>query len=205
MNLINSTLPIKIRVLKYEGSSRYLLELNKKIISTNSAIKLELNQSYLAQLHQDKNKLVFKTLVKCPNIHYFEEGLIYIKRLLEEEEQSWFLPLVIDSFLKAKSMQEYQLFKQMLFASLQKIYHIPFVLEGKKGLFELKKEGEKLYFYLFFPAFGPFEVFINKGVLSYIKSPFSKVKSFLELNTSLKIEENKDFKSLFNKILDFKG
>ncbi len=204
-NHINATLPIHIKVLEKSGYNRYTLLLNHKKISTKSLIDLELGSAYLAELYTSKKGILsFKNLAKIPNIPYFEEGLSLIVKILEEEFD--FKNFIIDALCNAKDIESFELFKQMLFASFENIYHIPFVFENKPCLFQLKMNNLGFELYLYFSVFGNLKaVFRDENLTLY--TPFAKVASFLNKHLSFKVEQDKFVSELFSfkKMLDLKG
>lgn len=204
-NHINATLPIHIKVLEKSGFNRYTLLLNQKKLSTKSMIDLELGAAYLGELYTSKEGILsFKNLAKIPNIPYFEAGLALIVRLLEEEFD--FKAFVIEALENAKDAQSFELFKQMLFASFENIYHIPFVFENKPCLFQLKKTQTGFELYLYFSVFGNLKAVCKDEEIT-LYTPFLKVASFLSKHLSVKIEQTKAVNELFSfkQMLDLKG
>ncbi|HBD9106674.1 TPA: hypothetical protein KLC33_001648, partial [Campylobacter jejuni] len=86
MSMINSTLPIQMKVLAKSGYGHYTLLLNHKKIQTKSMIELEIGAEYLAELYMQNGGVIqFKHLSKRPNFKPFEEGLALIIAILEDK------------------------------------------------------------------------------------------------------------------------
>lgn len=203
--MINAILPVHMKVLEYISHNRYTLLLNSKKISTKSLVELELNAEYLAEIYEGKGGVLsFKNLAKKPNILRYDEGLALIVKILEEDFD--FRLFVIENLLACKDTQSFLIYKEMLFALAQNIYHIPFVYEEKTCLFQLRKSALRLEIYLYFSVFGSLKFILDdKGLSLY--TPFAKVASFLRKHLECEIYEDKNLKALFEfkKLLDFKG
>ncbi|MCC2984510.1 hypothetical protein LKX65_06330, partial [Campylobacter jejuni] len=135
MSMINSTLPIQMKVLAKSGYGHYTLLLNHKKIQTKSMIELEIGAEYLAELYMQNGGVIqFKHLSKRPNFKPFEEGLALIIAILEDKIS--YKKFIIQNLLDCKDIERYQILKEMLFASFENIYHIPFIFENKSCLFQ---------------------------------------------------------------------
>lgn len=205
MSRINATLPIPMKVLAKLGYGRYTLLLNHKKIQTKSMIDLEVGAEYLAELYTQEGGIVqFKNLLKRPSIPHFETGLTLIVEILEKNFD--FKNFILSSLLECKSRDKYQVLKEMLFASFEDIYHIPFVFEGKACLFQMKKRDKILEFYLYFSVFGALRILIKEGEVS-IFTPFLKVQRFLNENLKFSVFEDSKIQPLFifKRLFDVKG
>lgn len=206
MSLINSTLPIQMKVISKSGFNNYTLLLNHRKITTKSLIELELDTEYLAELYTSKGGVItFKNLYKKPHIAFFEEGLALIVRLLEESDFD-FKAFILDGLINAKDVTTFRIYKEMLFASFENIYHIPFVFENKACLFQLKCNAQKCELFLFFSVFGNVK-FIIENEQSTFYTPFFKVAQFLSQHLKMPVIQEKGVNALFEfkKRLDFKG
>lgn len=210
MSLINSTLPVHMKVLSKSGFNNYLLLLNHREISTKSLVELEIGGEYLAELYTDKGGVItFKNLYKKPNLPFFEDGLGLIVRLLEGDLD--YKNLVINALIAAPNAQIFAIYKEMLFASCEGIYHIPFVFENKPCLFQLKANADSTELYLDFSVFGNMKFLAQKERVLLI-SPFLKVLKFLGKHLASKVPNlellhDKSVKPLFEfkRLLDFEG
>lgn len=206
MSLINSTLPIQMKVIARSGFNNYTLLLNHRQINTKSLIELEVGAEYLAELYTSKGGIItFKNLYKKPYIAFFDEGLALIVKLLEEPNFN-FKAFVLEALMSAKDATQFRIYKEMLFACFENIYHIPFVFENKPCLFQLKCESEQSELYLFFSVFGHLK-FIIKNEQSELYTPFFKVTKFLSQHLNVPVVQEKSINALFEfkKRLDFKG
>ncbi|MBK1971492.1 hypothetical protein JG677_01065 [Campylobacter sp. TTU-622] len=204
MSIINPILPIQIEVLAKSGYGHYTLLINNKKVQTKSMIELEVGVQYLVELYNDNGGIIeFKNLYKKPNIAFFEEGLSLITSLLEEEID--FKKFILQNLIECKDRQKYHILKEMLFASFENIYHIPFVFENKAALLQMKKD-KFLEIYLFFSVFGPLRILIKEDEI-LIKTPFLKVQKFLSEHLKLQVLQDVNIKPLFifKKLFDFKG
>ncbi|MBM0637069.1 hypothetical protein LNU06_02775 [Campylobacter sp. VicNov18] len=205
MNKINATLPIPMKVLAKSGYGHYTLLLNHKKIETKSMIELEIGAQYLAELYMQKGGVIqFKHLFKCPNFEPFEEGLSLIMALLEGKIA--YKQFIIQGLLECKDAKRYQILKEMLFASYENIYHIPFVFENKACLFQMRKKAKYLELYLYFSVFGALKILIDSQGIS-IFTPFAKVEQFLNEHLDFNVLQKNNIKPLFifKRFFDFKG
>lgn len=206
MSLINSTLPIHMKVIAKSGFNNYTLMLNHRQISTKSLIELEMGAEYLAELYTSKGGVItFKNLYKKPYIAFFDEGLALIVKLLEEPNFD-FKAFVMEALINAKDTTQFRIYKEMLFASFENIYHIPFVFENKPCLFQLKCGDEMSELYLFFSVFGNLKLILTHEQ-SELHTPFFKVVNFLSQHLGMPVIQEKGIHTLFEfkKRLDFKG
>ena len=204
MNTINSTLPIHMKVLAKSGYSHYTLLLNGKKIQTKSMIELEIGAEYLAELYMQNGIIQFKHLFKCPKFELFDDGLALLIELLEGKIS--YKKYILQGLLEAKNAKYFKIYKEMLFASFENVYHIPFVYENKACLFQMKKRLKYLEIYLFFSVFGALKIIIDNEGLS-IFTPFLKVAKFLNehLEFSVFTEAKIEPLFVFKKFSDFKG
>lgn len=204
MNLINSTLPIAMKVLAKSGYAHYTLELNKKQIQTKSMIELEVGAHYLAELYMNEGVIQFKHLCKRPNFTPYEQGIELILKLLGEDFD--FKHFIIENLSTVKDAQSFSVFKEMLFASFENVYHIPFIFENKPCLFQLRKRANAVELYLYFSVFGALKIVKDEVGIS-IFTPFFKVQKFLNEHLDYRVFQDKNLKAFFEykKLLDFKG
>lgn len=206
MSIINSTLPVQMKVIAKSGYNNYTLMLNHQQISTKSLIDLEIGAEYLAELYTSKGGIItFKNLYKKPYIAHFEEGLPLIVRLLDEPNFD-FKAFALDSLMNCTNLANFRIYKEMLFACFANIYHIPFLYENKPCLFQLKCSAEKCELFLLFSVFGNLK-FVISNSQTELKTPFFKVASFLKKHLTMLIVQEKGIEALFEfkKRLDFKG
>ncbi|ECR9577145.1 hypothetical protein F2M64_07170 [Campylobacter coli] len=205
MNMINSTLPIQMKVLAKSGYAHYTLLLNHRKIQTKSMIELEIGAEYLAELYIEKGgAIAFKHLSKRPDFHPFEEGLSLMVEILEGRID--YKKYIISNLLECKDKNKYHILKEMLFASFENIYHIPFIFKGRACLFQMKKRVKFLEIYLYFSVFGALKILIDEGGIS-IFTPFFKVQKFLNEHLQFNVLQDKNIQPLFvfKKLFDFKG
>lgn len=206
MSIINSTLPVQMKVISKSGYNNYTLMLNHQQISTKSLIELEIGAEYLAELYTSKGGIItFKNLYKKPYIAHFDEGLPLIIRLLDEPNFD-FKAFVLNALINCTDLASFRIYKEMLFACFENIYHIPFIYENKPCLFQLKFSSDKCELFLLFSVFGNLK-FIISNTQSELKTPFFKVANFLKKHLQTPIVQEKGIEALFEfkKRLDFKG
>ena len=206
MSIINSTLPVQMKVISKSGYNNYTLMLNHQQISTKSLIELEIGAEYLAELYTSKGGIItFKNLYKEPYIAHFDEGLPLIIRLLDEPNFD-FKAFVLNALINCTDLASFRIYKEMLFACFENIYHIPFIYENKPCLFQLKFSSDKCELFLLFSVFGNLK-FIISNTQSELKTPFFKVANFLKKHLQTPIVQEKGIEALFEfkKRLDFKG
>ena len=174
MSIINATLPIQMKVIAKSGFNNYTLLLNHKEVSTKSLIELEIGAEYLAELYTSKGGVItFKNLYKKPYIARFEDGLALIVRLLDEPNFD-FKAFVLNELMNCTDLASFRIYKEMLFAIFQGIYHIPFVFENKPCLFQLRLNGENAELFLFFSVSAVFDNLLIPCALNFC-IPFAKV------------------------------
>ena len=203
--IINAILPVHMKVLEHISHNRYLLLLNSKKINTKSLVELDLDAEYLAEIYEGKGGVLsFKNLVKKPHIVKYDEGLALLLNFLEAKID--FKDFVLKKLMECEDSFEFKIYKEMLFALAENIYHIPFVYEGKTCLFQLRKSKAGLEIYLYFSVFGSLKFVFDEGGLS-LYTPFSKVATFLSTHLKCSIYQDKNLKALFEfkRLLDFKG
>ncbi|MBX1886388.1 hypothetical protein [Campylobacter peloridis] len=206
MNIINSTLPVRMQILEKKSYNRYIMLLNTKKIETKSMIELEVGEEYLAEVYEDKGVISFKNLLKKPKIRLFEEGIELIEKLLEiGDENAWYKNFIIQKLIESKSAYEFENYKEMFFAFFEGIYHIPFVYEGNRALFEAKKNGDILEVYLYFEIFGAMKIFIKEGRVIRIQTPFAKVAQFLSQYFKFELTNTLLPMFVFKRLMDIKG
>ncbi|MDO4673963.1 hypothetical protein [Campylobacter sp.] len=204
MNLINSTLPILIKVVAKSGLGHYTLLLNHKEMKTKSYVELELGAQYLAEPYMQAGMIHFKHLSRCPEISPFEEGLGLIVELLEGDLD--FQAYIVENLAQCKDSATYRVLKEMLFASLEGVFHIPFVFEGRACLLQMKKRGGNLELYLYFSVFGALKMLSDEAGVRLF-TPFLKVQKFLSTQLEIPILCEGKIEPLFafKKLFDFKG
>ncbi|MBZ7970019.1 hypothetical protein H2250_03105 [Campylobacter sp. RM3125] len=203
--MINATLPIQMKVLGKTGYGHYTLLLNHKRIQTKSMIDLEIGAEYLAEIYKEKSGAIqFKHLSKRPVFTPFDEGLPLIVAILENKIN--YKEYIISNLIECKNREKYQILKEMLFASFENIYHIPFIFENKACLFQMKKKTKFLEIYLYFSVFGALKILINSHGVS-IFTPFFKVQKFLNEHLQFNVIQDNKITPLFvfKKLFDFKG
>lgn len=205
MNMINSTLPIQMKVLAKSGYAHYTLLLNHRKIQTKSMIELEIGAEYLAELYIEKGgAIAFKHLSKRPDFHPFEEGLSLMVEILEGRID--YKKYIISNLLECKDKNKYHILKEMLFASFENIYHIPFNFENKSCLFQMRKRAKYLEIYLYFSVFGALKILIDSQGIS-VFTPFAKVQKFLNEHLDFNVSQENKIEPLFvfKRLFDFKG
>ncbi|WP_172586650.1 hypothetical protein [Campylobacter sp. P255] len=206
MNIINSTLPVRMQILEKRAYNRYVLLLNTKKLETKSMIELEVGEEYLAEVYEDRGVISFKNLLKKPKIRLFEQGGEFIERLLEyADEDGWYKKAVIQGLLNSSHTYEFEVYKEMFFAFFEGVYHIPFVYEGNRALFEARKNGNILEVYLYFEIFGALKIIVNDGKVERIQTPFSKVAQFLNEHFKFEVVSSLQPMFVFKRLMDIKG
>lgn len=204
MNLINSTLPILMKVVSKSGFGHYTLLLNHKEMKTRSYVELELGAQYLAEPYMQAGMIHFKHLLPCPQISHFEAGLELLIGLLEQDVD--FHAYILENLAQCKDRDTYQVLKEMLFASFENVYHIPFIFEGRACLFQMRKRGKNFELYLYFSVFGALKMIGDEKEISLF-TPFLKVQSFLSAHLEIPVYQKNGIEPLFTfkKLFDFKG
>ncbi|WP_291953255.1 hypothetical protein [Campylobacter sp.] len=206
MNIINSTLPVKMQILEKKSYNRYVLLLNTKRLETKSMIELEVGQEYLAEVYENKGVISFRNLLKKPNIKLFEDGIFIIEKLLEYgDENFWYKKYITQKIIESKNFYEYEIYKEMFFAFFEKIYHIPFVYESQRALFEAKKNGKNVEVYLYLEIFGALKIYISDGKITRIQTPFAKVAQFLQEYFNFEVISALSPMFVFKRLMDIKG
>lgn len=194
-----------MKVLAKSGYAHYTLLLNHRKIQTKSMIELEIGAEYLAELYIEKGgAIAFKHLSKRPDFHPFEEGLSLMVEILEGRID--YKKYIISNLLECKDKNKYHILKEMLFASFENIYHIPFNFENKSCLFQMRKRAKYLEIYLYFSVFGALKILIDSQGIS-VFTPFAKVQKFLNEHLDFNVSQENKIEPLFvfKRLFDFKG
>lgn len=205
MSMINSTLPIQMKVLAKSGYGHYTLLLNHKKIQTKSMIELEIGAEYLAELYMQEGGVIqFKHLSKRPSFGLFDEGLEWMIGILENKIN--YKNTIVKNLLECKELDRYQILKEMLFASFEDIYHIPFIFENKACLFQMRRKAKFLEIYLYFSVFGAMKIIGDEQGLTLF-TPFYKVQKFLNEHLEINVVQQSNIEPLFvfKRFYDIKG
>ncbi|TLD82518.1 hypothetical protein [Helicobacter trogontum] len=164
---INATLPMLLRILDKKGADRYLVQLGKLIIETQSNKELQIGTNYWANVKQSKDGLLISDLIKQPkmleNLAHAKLKLSSndLKELLNETHkngntlESVFKEFLLERLPLATSKQEFLELSNLLVALQNGVFSMVIQEDnGKESLVQLKKQVEFLEFYSIFHHLG---------------------------------------------------
>lgn len=194
---INSTLPMLLRILGKKGADKYLVQLGKLVIETQSNKELHVGTNYWANVKQSKDGIVISDLVKQPKML---ENLTYtklklnsndLKELLNETHkggktiESVFKEFLLERLPLATSKQEFLELSNLLVALQNGVFSMVIQEDnGKESLVQLKKQVEYLEFYSIFNHLGEISGIVsfneNREVCLRLCVMSAKVQNILE-------------------------
>jgi hypothetical protein len=200
----NSSLPVKIEVLKEINPITYQIKLGNRLTETKSYVPLKPGEKYLAQIKELKHSIQITNLKPYPKLL---ETLSKIP--LEKGFNEFKKDEVIHHMANASTKNEFLFFANILLAMEKNIYHFA-INEEKKALMQFKYSKNKVSFYAVFMHLGELEGEIGESSAT-IYSPYKNVLSLLKhyeseidlkINTVLK--EPKILYAFSDKLLDLK-
>lgn len=206
--IINSSLPVIIKVLEKTGFKRYNLKFGNTNLSTRSELELDVGSEYFTNISSQSggvikiNKLIKRDFVG----QYLPEGIDLLEKILTSKELDWLLPFIKQSLANATNETEFKVYLKMLLALNEGVINIPFIYANKSALAQIKL-GDKLGFFLVFDRFAPFIAYIGGGEFVNFITPYKSFANALQEAFGCKCEvgDVAPFWVKKKNFLDFKG
>ncbi len=196
---LNASLPMLLRVLDKKGANKYIIQLGKLIIETQSNKELNIGANYWANVKQDKNGLLISDLIQQPKLL---ENIVHarlklssndLKELLNDAHNGGknielvFKEFLIDRLPLASTKQEFLELSNLLVALQNGIFSMVIKEnDGKESLIQIKKQIEFLEFYSIFNNLGEISGTVSLDERSNINLRIcvmnEKIKRILENN-----------------------
>lgn len=164
---LNANLPMLLRILDKKGADKYLVQLGKLIIQTQSNKELKIGTNYWASVKQGKDGLIISDLIKQPKLlENLENARLKLtssdlKELLSETQkggralESVFKEFLLERLPLASSRQEFLELSNLLIALQNGVFSMVIQDEsGKDSLVQMKKQVDFLEFYSVFAHLG---------------------------------------------------
>jgi len=202
----NSTLPVKMKVLKEINPITYKIQLGNREVETKSYVPLEIGKKYLAQIKESKNKLEIKNLREYPKLLDELEKVEIKKELTHYTKDE-----ILKHLQNAKNKDEFMFFANLLLAYQKNIKHLTINQENKKALMQYKFKKNKVTFYAVFSNLAEVsgEIYPNRAI---IYSPYENViallknyKDLIDLEVEIYKKEPKPLYEFQQSLLDLKA
>lgn len=165
---INSSLPVKIKVLSKLYGIRYMLQIGNIASETKSLKELEIGKTYLAMMKKNlSGSITLSNLVKQPKImeftKFFELDFKNLKQQAAtstaENFFSGFKQEVMHKLAASSDRNEFWFWTNIMLSLQQGVYTMPFFYEEKEHFLQMRKRaGENMLdFYAVFPNLGEIE------------------------------------------------
>lgn len=166
---INSSLPVKIKVLGKLYGIRYMLQIGNIQSETKSLKELEVGQTYLAMMKKTmSNSIMLSGLIKQPKImefsRFFKMDFQQLHQLHQnaksaEDFFSGFKHEVMHKLAASTDRHEFWFWTNIMLSLQQGVYTIPFYYDEKEHFLQLRKRAAQdvLDFYAVFPNLGEIE------------------------------------------------
>ncbi|CAD7286769.1 hypothetical protein [Campylobacter suis] len=208
--LLNTSLPVSIKVTEKTGFNRYNLKFHNRNLSTKSQKQLKVGANYWGEIESANDMIVIKNLYEKPEFNeseFLEDGLSFIENLVTNNTLEWLYERVYKELISANSKESFEIYTNILLALQNNTVHIPFIYSGIFGIFQLKKEASLTRIYLLFSNFAPLIFEIKNGNIIKIQTPFSKVARALKqaFIAEILVGDVKPFWQKQTNIIDLKG
>ena len=208
--ILNTSLPVSIKVVEKTGYNRYILEFNEKKLNTKSMKNLKIGGQYWGEISSGSENIVIQNLYEKPNFipaNTLLNGIDLIERLVNEPQIDWFYDHIKDKLTTTNSKAEFEIYTNMLMALQKKIIYIPFMYGKNVCIFEMKIEKNDTLIYIIFSNFPPILFSFEGKKCNMITTPFKKLAKFLEceFETKTAVKEVVELYSLQQQILDLKS
>ncbi|MWV61654.1 hypothetical protein DCO58_08410 [Helicobacter saguini] len=177
---LNANLPMLLRILDKKGADKYLVQLGKLIIETQSNKELKIGTNYWANVKQGKDGLIISDLIKQPKmLETLSNARLKLtssdlKELMSETQkggralESVFKEFLLERLPLATSKQEFLELSNLLVALQNGVFSMVIQDEnGKDSLVQLKKQVDFLEFYSLFPHLGEISGVVSRGDFTF--------------------------------------
>ncbi|MCI5540448.1 MAG: hypothetical protein MR376_07785, partial [Campylobacter lanienae] len=162
--MINSSLPVIIKVLEQTRFNRYNIKFGTKTISTTSYKELDVGSEYYANIGSQSGGVIsINSLTKRELIEpVLADGVSLIEMVANSKDLSWLIPYVKTKMSNSLSKDEFSIYADMIMALNENILHIPFYYDNRSALIQISlNKNPKIY--LIFSLFAPVIISIKDG------------------------------------------
>ncbi|RDU72310.1 hypothetical protein CQA66_05395 [Helicobacter aurati] len=193
---INASLPMLLRILSKQDGGKYLVQLGKLVIETNSNKELAVGTNYWANVKQGKEGLIISDLIKQPAIlqqlesSYLKLHTKDLRELLNESHASGkqienlFKEFLLERLPLATTKQEFLELSNLLIALQNGVFSMVIQDDnGRDRLVQIKKQVDFLEFYSVFLHLGEISGLVmleDSGITARLQVMSEKVKNILE-------------------------
>ena len=124
--ILNTSLPVSIKVVEKTGYNRYILEFNEKKLNTKSMKNLKIGGQYWGEISSGSENIVIQNLYEKPNFipaNTLLNGIDLIERLVNEPQIDWLYDHIKDKLTNTNSKAEFEIYTNMLMALQKKIIY----------------------------------------------------------------------------------
>lgn len=197
--MINSSLPVIIKVLEQTRFNRYNIKFGTKTISTTSYKDLDVGSEYYANIGSQSGGVIsINSLTKREIIEpVLADGVSLIEMVANSKDLSWLIPYIKTKMSNSLSKDEFSIYADMIMALNENILHIPFYYDNRSALIQISlNKNPKIY--LIFSLFAPVIISIKDGKFNLISSQYPSLSKALA--SELKCEfEIKNISPLWQK------
>lgn len=177
--MINSTLPVIIRVMEQTRFNRYNIKFGTKTISTTSYKELEVGSEYYANIGSQSGGVIsINSLTKRQVIEpVLDDGATLIEMIATSANLSWLITHIKHQMASC-AKDDFGIYADMIMALNENILHIPFYYDNRTALIQIWL-GKNPKIYLIFSLFAPVLIHINGGKFSLVSSPYGNLSKAL--------------------------
>lgn len=190
--IINSSLPVIIKVLEQTRFNRYNIKFGTKTISTTSYKDLEVGSEYYANIGSQSGGMIsINSLTKREIIKpVLDDGVALIEMVASSQNLSWLIPYIKSKMANPISKDEFSIYADMIMALNENILHIPFYYDNRSALIQILL-GKNPQIYLIFSLFAPMIISIKDGKIRLVSSPYVSLSKALadELGCEFEIKQ----------------
>lgn len=171
--MINSSLPIIIKVLQKTRYDRYNIKFGTKTVSTKSLKELEIDSEYFANIgSQSAGMININSLIKRDEIKpVLQDGVELIQNIINSKDLLWLKPYIKNKMANTDSKDEFSIYSDMIMALNENIIHIPFFYNSRSALMQISLNA-KMQIYLLFSIFAPVIISLRDGQIDIVKTPY---------------------------------
>lgn len=178
--MINSSLPVIIKVLEQTRFNRYNIKFGTKTISTTSYKDLEVGSEYYANIGSQSGGMIsINSLIKREIIKpVLDDGINLIEMVASSQDLSWLIPYIKSKMANSISKDEFSIYADMIMALNENILHIPFYYDNRSALMQIRLD-KNPKIYLIFSLFAPIIISIKDGKIRLVSSSYVSLSKAL--------------------------
>lgn len=178
--MINSSLPVIIKVLEQTRFNRYNIKFGTKTISTTSYKDLEVGSEYYANIGSQSGGMIsINSLIKREIIKpVLDDGINLIEMIANSQDLSWLIPYIKSKMANSISKDEFSIYADMIMALNENILHIPFYYDNRSALMQIRLD-KNPKIYLIFSLFAPIIISIKDGKIRLVSSSYVSLSKAL--------------------------